>query len=240
MSASVSSSSSSSSSAYSFSSSSSAAAAIAVASSSSAAAVAVAVLSSSSSSPSSSLSPSAAAVAVAPSSSSSSAAAGAGAGGGAGCLIGDFPRSFTHYDARIVFKSPDERSQIIEFLAERVSTIYSAFLTADWHAKRSENLRFIGFPTKFPSTEIVEKFKIGLKNAIVTALSQKEDTYDSIHLSTDNGPETELSDVLKKNGVSLGYVTQFPFPSSTSTRIVAWNTRQIIDIDMSYSSNNIP
>lgn len=58
----------------------------------------------------------------------------------------DFPCIFKNYQGAITYSDEEEKQCLIEAVAERLSSIYAAFLTAQGHEKRNEKLRFSFFP----------------------------------------------------------------------------------------------
>ena len=72
----------------------------------------------------------------------------------------------------ISFENEEEKNQMLEFVSERISSIYAAFLRADWHATRDKDLRFFSFPHVFPLEEKVERFKVNLKHTIIKELNK--------------------------------------------------------------------
>lgn len=148
-------------------------------------------------------------------------------------LINEVPSVFNFYKKSITFESKEEKIQIIESIAERISSIYITFLTADWHANRDKSLVFFDFPKAFPPIEKVEKFKVNLKNEIVKELNKGDEDYDDVNLSTDYGPEKLLATVLKESDVSSqDYQLYKLFPVKTLTRIQTWNQLKKIEIRM--------
>lgn len=132
---------------------------------------------------------------------------------------------------RVSFKSEEEKMQLVESLAERITTIYAAFLTADWHANRDQSLPFFDFPKAFPPAEKVENFKTHLKREFIDRLSKGDECYDSIRLRTDNGPEETLASVLEKSDIDWsGYEVYKLFPEKTTTSVSISKERKLIEI----------
>lgn len=148
-------------------------------------------------------------------------------------LINTLPITLAPFNEIIPFEGEEEKMQLIASVADRVSSIYAAFLTAEWHAKRDNSLSFDGFPQKFPPAERVEVFKLNLKNAMIRELNKGDENYDQVHLSTDIVPEKLLLTVLEESGISLkDYRLNQLFSIKTGTRIQTWNSFKQIRIYM--------
>jgi hypothetical protein len=147
-------------------------------------------------------------------------------------FINKIPTTITRYVESIPFENEEEKIQIIESIAERISSIYAAFLTSDCHVNRNRSLSFFDFPKVFPPTEKVKEFKVNLKNTIVEKLKKRDEDRDNVYLSTNHAPEQLLATVLEKSDISEDYELYKLFPKKTSTKILSSNKFKKIEIWM--------
>ena len=115
----------------------------------------------------------------------------------------DFPTKLenTPYVTKICYEDEEEKLDLINHLAERISTIYATFLTQEGYEKRSKQLFFYQAPRTFPDQEKVEKFKDTLKSFVSTQLKHQVKNTDFLTLETDAGPMRILGKILDDCGI---------------------------------------
>jgi hypothetical protein len=159
------------------------------------------------------------------------------AGGFIGFEVGiNLPGSLSFFSAKRHFNDEVGKDQIVNLIANKVSSLYADCLKHEWHSKRSEenpDLKFCGFPSEFPSAKEVELFENKLNDRIIEKLNEGDEDYDRVYLSTDYAPEKLLSDVLQESKISWrNYDLNKLFPVKTSTTINVWNTAKKIEVRM--------
>jgi hypothetical protein len=143
-----------------------------------------------------------------------------------------FPVTFTKYEETIKFSNPEEKQKLIVCIADKVASIYAAFLTKEGTEKRSKELVFNRIPTEFPSKEIVAKFHANLSDDLIKNLNGKKEKYE---LSTDYAPEGSLEEILKSSGIDVPkYQSGYYFPWKTVTKIIINSEESNLKIKMRF------
>ncbi|MDP1880913.1 MAG: hypothetical protein Q8K60_08240 [Parachlamydiaceae bacterium] len=127
------------------------------------------------------------------------------------------PVALDSYQNKLSYESEEEKIQIIHMIADRISSIYTAFLTPDWHFNHKKTNKCLSFsrgldftqPQQFPSKENVKKFQINLNETIVNELTKENIFGSRIYLSTSS--EGLLDYVFKKNVSHENYLNSFLF-----------------------------
>lgn len=99
-------------------------------------------------------------------------------------LPGKFPLSFARYKKYCVhfpYGSKEEAKKLVALVAERVSTIFSKFLTFKYHKKKENHLSFSLLSTsQYPDPLTINNFKMHLKEGIIKSLCAKDKEGDSL------------------------------------------------------------
>lgn len=131
------------------------------------------------------------------------------------------------YSETKVYKQASEKKRIIRDLADKVSAIYTNFLTEEWHL--NEKGQFDSLPKTFPRKEYRALFKETLSGYIIQQLSIEKKCCSFIYLSTHQAPEGALAEIIEKQFKDS---VHHLFPERTSTRIFVDLTKNTIEIHM--------
>ena len=119
------------------------------------------------------------------------------------------------YSIDLHYTDTEERQEIINALAERISTLYASFLIEIDPSKRSTAVCFNDYPRSFPPPEKVRQFKDGVKTVICTCFAPPKDFY-ILKLDTDNGAGN-VGNIMNdcEIGVYQGFDVHYYFPVKT-------------------------
>ncbi len=124
----------------------------------------------------------------------------------------------------------EEEGQLIEFLAERVSTIYASFLTLEGVKNRHPKVCFnFSLPEKFPPEGRVIQFKNNLKTFMIRELTKPSEYGNDVRLETDLAPHGILDEILAAQSISWKEYDLFKFfPEKGTIKIIKQNKKLTI------------
>lgn len=159
--------------------------------------------------------------------------------------LDNLPKIFAKYEAEVEYQNKREEQEIIEFIADRISTLFSNCLKQKYQEQMRRRpdgyvFQLDYLPDDYPEKGQRIQFKEHLKNALKEHLSGELKNPNVItargltivKLEVDNGPAKLLYDTLEKSQIYFECRAYRFFPVKKTVSISCNRQRNIISINI--------